>query len=537
MPIANKTKRQALGTALAAVLALGVGAAGTAPVEAQPSSASQPANTVNLSIGRGTLVNLSAPMTDLFVANNAVADVQVRSATQLYVFAKTAGETTIYATAKSGKVIYSANVRVGTNIGSVDAMLRLAMPDAQIQATPMNGLLLLTGTVASPDDAAEAERLAQAFVGTGSQVISRLRTATPLQVNLQVKIAEVSRELSKEIGFNLLTRDGSGGFLFGLAQGRLPGTITDITSPTLKDPFGNPLKVGTEYGFTAPRGGVTTLSAAGRLFGLDVLGALDLAEADGLVTTLANPNLTALSGETASFLAGGEIPIPLSQSLGTVSVEYKQYGVSLAFTPTVLADGRISMRVRPEVSQLSTTGAVTLNGFEVPGLTTRRAETTVELGSGQSFVIGGLLSNSSNNSMEKAPFLGDLPILGNLFRSKRWRRAESELVIVVTPYLVKPVSANQIVLPTDGYRAPNDAETILMGKTFEGKSGQKRPLPSAGTPQTVKPGISPDGPSAALPAGGIPGNTPQQPTTQVAQAPVALQPKGSPDAKPGFSFD
>jgi pilus assembly protein CpaC len=531
MSLISKTKRQTLGTALAAVLAVGIGATATAPLGAQPTGASQPANTVNLSIGRGTLVNLSAPMSDLFVADNAIADVQVRSSTQLYIFAKTAGETTIYATAKNGRVVYSANVRVGTNIGSVDQMLRLAMPDAQIQATPMNGLVLLTGTVASPDDAAEAERLAQAFLGAGSQVISRLRTATPLQVNLQVKIVEVSREFSKQVGFNLLTRDSSGGgFLFGLATGRSPGSITDITSPTLKDPFGNPLVVGKNVTVTNPRDGITTLSGVGRLFGVDVLGALDLAETDGLVTTLANPNLTALSGETASFLAGGEIPIPVSQELGTVTVEYKQYGVSLAFTPTVLADGRISMRVRPEVSQLSSAGAVTLNNFEIPALTTRRAETTVELGSGQSFVIGGLLSNATNNTMDKAPFLGDLPILGALFRSKQWRRAESELVIVVTPYLVKPVSANQIVLPTDGYRAPNDAETVLMGQTFKGRSGEKRPVPSAGAPQVVRPGV---GPSAALPADGQPGPVPGESAPQVA---LAATPPKTADAKPGFSL-
>lgn len=522
MPIVDMTKRQALGTALAAILALGAGAAGTAPLEAQPASASQPANTLNLSIGRGTLVNLSAPMSDLFVADNNIADVQVRSSSQLYVFAKTAGETTIYATSKSGKVVYSANVRVGTNIGSVDAMLRLAMPDAQIQATPMNGLLLLTGTVASPDDAAEAERLAQAFVGEGSQVVSRLRTATPLQVNLQVKIAEVSRELSKQIGFNLLTRDPTGGFMFGLTQGR-PNAVTF-------DSTGRATFTGIE--------GSTTLAAAGRLFGLDVLGALDLAENDGLVTTLANPNLTALSGETASFLAGGEIPIPISQALGQVAVEYKQYGVSLAFTPTVLADGRISMRVRPEVSQLSSAGSVTLNDFEIPGITTRRAETTVELGSGQSFVIGGLLNNSSSNSMEKAPFLGDLPVLGALFRSKRWKRAETELVIVVTPYLVKPVSANQIALPTDGYRATNDAEAFLLGQTFKGRSGEQRPVPSAGAPQTVAPGVSPGiGPGASLPADGPPGPAPQAPAVQTSQVAVPVQPKGGASAKPGFSFN
>lgn len=535
MRIANGIKRLTFGTALVAVLSLGAATVVPAALEAQPAGASQPTNTVNLSLGKGTLVNLSSPMSDLFVADQSVADVQVRSATQLYVFAKGAGETTVYATAKNGRVVYSASVRVGTNIGSVDQMLRLAMPEAQIQATPMNGLVLLTGTVASPDDAAEAERLAQAFVGQGSQVVSRLRTATPLQVNLQVKIVEVSREFSKQVGFNLLTRDQSGGFLFGLAQGRNPGTIETINSGITNPATGLPFPIGTRYNFAQPRDGITTINAAGRLFGMDVLGALDLAETDGLVTTLANPNLTALSGETASFLAGGEIPIPISQQFGTLSIEYKQYGVSLAFTPTVLADGRISMRVRPEVSQLSSAGAVTLNNFEIPGITTRRAETTVELGSGQSFVIGGLLSNSSNNSMDKAPFLGDLPILGALFRSKQWRRSESELVIVVTPYLVKPVSANQIALPTDGYRAPNDAETFLLGQTFEGKSGAKRPVPTTGAPQTVAPAI---GPGAALPdAGRAP--HPASVHEQVAAADGSKsKPKGAaPSAHPGFSLN
>ncbi len=221
---------------------------------------------------------------------------------------------------------------------------------------------------------------------------------------------------------------------------------------------------------------------AGHLFGIDVASALDLAENDGLVTMLAEPNLTALSGETASFLAGGEIPIPVSQTLGSVSIEYKQYGVSLAFTPTVLSDGRISMRVRPEVSQISATGAVTLNGFSVPSFSTRRAETTVELGSGQAFMIGGLLSNNHNNSTDKAPALGDLPILGALFRSNKFTRSETELVIIVTPYLVKPVSANQIALPTDGYKGATDFERVVLGQSFSGKSGGKRPVPTTAPP-------------------------------------------------------
>lgn len=495
------------GTALALVAAsLGAGLTVTAgsPVVAAPGS--QPSETVTLSVGRGQLVRLSSPMADLFVADDKIADVQVRSPTQLYIFGKGEGETTVYATAKGGGVVYSANVRVGTNLNSVGSMLKLAMPEAAITATPMNGLVLLTGTVAAPGDVEEAQRLVQAFVGDKTQVVSRLKTATPMQVSLHVKIAEVSRDLVKQVGVNLLSRDQTGGFLFGIAQGRNIGTIgnTDISGLPKLDAssiFGLPTgslslpfdpttgqfiaKPGTLFDLkNLGVSGKTAIGAAGHVFGIDLAAAIDLAETDGLVTTLAEPNLTALSGETASFLAGGEIPIPISEGLGAVTINYKQYGVSLAFTPTVLADGRISMRVRPEVSQLTSAGSVTLNNFTIPGISTRRAETTVELGSGQSFMIGGLLNNAHNNTVDKAPFLGDLPVLGALFRSNNFRRSESELVIVVTPYLVKPVSANQIALPTDGYKGATDAERLLMGQSFSGKTGQKRPMPEPAAPVT-----------------------------------------------------
>jgi pilus assembly protein CpaC len=465
----KKHNRARLGTAMAAVaLSLGTVIA-PAPVMAQPVSA-KPSDTLNLSQGTGTLVRLSAPMSDVFVANESIADVQVRSNRQLYVFGKGAGETTVYATAANGKVVYAATVRVGSNLGSVSEMLRLAMPDSAIQATPMNNLVLLTGTVAAPEDVAEAQRLVQAYVGSTTQVVSRIRSATPLQVALKVRIAEVNRSLTKQLGVNLLTNDPTSGFQFGIAQGQgiylpAPGSPSTGAGDVIRSAIG------------------TTLRGSGTLFGLDILGSLDLAEVDGLVTTLAQPTLTALSGETASFLAGGEFPVPISQSLGAVTVEYKQYGVGLAFTPYVLADGRISMRVRPEVSELSNEGSVKLGEFTIPALTTRRAETTVELGSGQSFMIAGLLRNSSTNTINKAPFLGDLPILGALFRSTSFRRAETELVIIVTPYLVRPVSG-QLALPTDGYRAPTDGQRIIGGQSYKGVSGGAAsavvPAPAAG---------------------------------------------------------
>jgi pilus assembly protein CpaC len=220
------------------------------------------------------------------------------------------------------------------------------------------------------------------------------------------------------------------------------------------------------------------------------------------VTSLAEPNLTALSGETASFLAGGEFPIPISQSLGAVTIEYKQYGVGLAFTPIVLADGRISMRVRPEVSQLSDAGSVVLNNFKVPALTTRRAETTVELGSGQSFMIAGLLQNSNNNNIEKAPYLGDLPILGALFRSTKFQRQETELVVIVTPYLVRPVSG-QLAVPTDGYRAPDDLQRDIGGQSFRGISGVREPTAIPAPAPVAAPGVAPVTGSAAASGGTV----------------------------------
>ncbi len=432
----------------------------------------KPTSDLSLSVGRGQLINLPAPIADVFVANENVADVQVRSATQIYVFAKAVGESSVFATSKSGAVVYSTNVRAGKNVNSIDQMLKLAMPESVITATTMNDLILLTGTVAGPEDSAGAVDLVQSMVGDSVKVISRLKTATPLQVNLQVKIAEVSRSLMKDIGVNLATQDTTGGFGFGIFQGRT-GAVT-------VNPGGGPVS-----GVITGRPNATTLGGLGRFLGLSVGGALDLAETEGLVTTLAQPNLTAISGETASFLAGGEFPIPISQDLGTVTVQYRQFGVSLAFTPTVLADGRISVRVRPEVSELSTEGAVRLNGFDVPALTIRRAETTVELGSGQAFMIGGLMRNTQSNAIDRAPGLGNVPVLGALFRSTRYRKSETELVIIVTPYLVKPVTAGSIALPTDGFKTATDIERVLFGRTQSDKNGGERPKPTMAPPATV----------------------------------------------------
>jgi len=478
-------RRARLGTALAA-LALGLGSAVAAtPAAAAPRTGTfKPTTQTLLSVGEGQVISLPSAVADVWMSNPAVADVYVSNPRQLNLFGKEAGEGTIIATGANGSVVYATQVRVNQNITSIDAMLRAAMPQADIKVLNVGQLAVLTGTVASPLEAEQAGQLVGAMLNPGIDlskegamckicVVNRLSTATPLQVTLKVQMAEVSRSLLKQIGVNLLTRDTTGGFQFGIGQGN-PGT------------FGSPAAGDTPAiakGFNV-NGLGTTLGFAGKLLGLDVLSTLNLSEGDGLVSILAEPTLTALSGETASFLAGGEFPVPISQSLGAVSVEYKQYGVGLAFTPIVLADGRISMRVRPEVSELSNEGAIRLNGFTVPSLSTRRAETTVELGSGQSFMIAGLLRNTNTNNVDKAPFLGDLPILGALFRSTSFRRAETELVIIVTPYLVRP-SSGRLALPTDGYRAPTDVQRVYEGQTFTGQSGPQ-PAPASG----AAPGLS-----------------------------------------------
>jgi len=505
-----------------------------------------PARSLALGIGRGELVTLPATMSDVFVANDTIADVQVKSGNQLYVFGKTGGETTVYASNARGEIVWSSNIRVGTNLDSIDQMLHMAMPEARIATATMNNTVLLTGIVAAPEDAAEAERLVKAFVGEKTNVISRLKMATPLQVNLNVRIAEVSRSLTRNISTNLASYSTtSSGFQYGIGQGsnfyqngvtnlplgvgtQVSGYVPVPANVTASNPLGLTQQNG--IGINAATIG-STIGLSGKLLGLNLLAALNLGETIGLVTTLAEPNLTALSGETAEFLAGGEYPIPMSTGLGATSVEFKKYGVSLSYTPTVLANGRISLRVRPEVSELTSEGAVTINGFSVPGLTVRRAETTVELGSGQSFMIAGLLKNTSQNTITKLPGAGDIPVLGSLFRSTAYQKGETELVIVVTPYLVNPVDANQIALPTDGFKAADAVRQLLANQETDSKKGDTRPKPTE-LPATQT------GPGQTAPASGPKVGT-ATPATQPDtgdKARTKSKQQASADAQPGFSI-
>ena len=393
---------------------------------------------LRLEAGGGRLVRLSRPATTVFVADPKIADVHVKSPTLVYVVGKAPGGTSLFAVDSKEQMIANLGIVVGFDEGRLRELLKSQVPGAEVQVSSAGDAVVLSGRVRSERDGDDLLRIAGEFVrGTDKdatgKVINRLVLDAPDQVNLQVKIAEVSRDATKELGFDWQSAIdyGSKGAL-SIFTGRVPFLTTptkDVGREVIVPADGAGLVIG---GLHA--GSVATNNAR------DINTAIRALEEKNLVTVLAQPNLTARSGETASFLAGGEFPIPVPQGLNQVTVQFKQFGVSLAFVATILDGGRISLNVKPEVSELSNNGAITLNSVTIPALTTRRAETTVDLASGQSFAIAGLMQNNIAQNLSRYPGLGDVPVLGQLFRSKKFQRNESELVIIVTPYLVKPVS-------------------------------------------------------------------------------------------------
>lgn len=377
---------------------------------------------IAIEIGEGQLLRLDRGMASVFIANPGIADVSAKSDRLLYLFGKAVGTTTLFALDSNDNVIANVQVNVNHSLKRLQSALTELVPNGTVVASSVDGAIILSGAVETATEAENARRLAARFVGEGGEVINRLALTAPNQVNLRVRIAEVSREVINQFGFNWdVLYDGA--FQLGLQS-------------------------------FPPTAGVNAIFGGGSIGDVSIDGLLDILADDNLVTILAEPNLTAVSGETASFLAGGEFPIPVSQDADTITVQFKKFGVSLAFTPTLLGRGRVSMRVRPEVSQLSTAVQVIAGGLSIPSLTTRRAETTVELASGQSFAIAGLIQDNPRQENHKIPGLGDLPILGALFQSDRFQRNETELVIIVTPFIVRPVDANQIRTPLDPYRTP-----------------------------------------------------------------------------------
>ena len=331
---------------------------------------------------------------------------------------------------------------------------RLHGREIRVEARP-NGLVV-SGTPKTAADADLALRTAREFAAPGQSVESRLAVLGGQQVNLRVRIAEVNRTVIKNLGVNWSALGNIGSIARFSPFAALSGVVNGDTTQSIINLSPNP------YPMVGPQPGHNPLSLGGNINAV-----IDALAQENLAHVLAEPNLTAMSGETASFLAGGEFPIPVSQQNNQISIEFKQYGISLAFVPTVMSEGRISMKVRPEVSALTNQGAVQLaagnSTIQVPALTVRRAETTVELASGESFAIAGLLQDSSSVGASALPGIGELPVLGALFRSDAFQRNETELVILITPYVVVGIAnPADVKLPTDGWKPPSDLERLLL---------------------------------------------------------------------------
>ncbi len=389
---------------------------------------------IYLEVNKGRLLRLDEVPSTVFLANPDVADLQFRSTRLVYLFGKATGETSLFALDKRDRVLLNRKIIVGYDLDQIKAAIEQLIPDSGIETSMVNNTLVLDGNVSSPAEAEQVRELAKTFTG-GGPLLNRIKVSMPNQVNLRVVIAEVSRSVGKEFGIDIDITSGK--FNFGTFVAPLFGDQTVV-------------------------GGIT--NTIGRS---DISATLVAMESEGLLTVLAEPNLTTLSGETASFLAGGEFPFTAGvDDNGNPIIEFKEFGVSLSFTPTILDDSRISLKVRPEVSQI----AETTTSLDVPTISTRRAETTVELGNGQSMTLAGLLQRDVNQDIAKVPGLGDIPILGALFRSSDYRRQETELLIVVTPYIVKPTDG-RIPLPTDGFQPPNDYERIVWGAMYRDSTG------------------------------------------------------------------
>lgn len=412
---------------------------------------------LSLQTGSGKIVTLRAPAVNVFVADPKVVEVRPASATSLFVFGIGPGQTTLAAMDAAGHVVAEYNITVqpsSYNATGAQAAIARLVPGSQVQVVPQQKGLLLTGSVNDPQDAAQAVAIAKGFADSNSTIDNEMTIRAPVQVTLSVRVAEMSREVVRKLGINWSELGQIGAI--GLFKPAL--ILSSSTSGA----------------------GITPTCTVG-CTGASFNGVIDALANDNLAQILAEPNVTVMSGHTGSFQVGGEYPIPISAQNGQISVSYKDFGVILTFTPTVLSGGRILLHVAPEVSNLSNQNSVTLANsgasIVVPALNVRRAQTTVELGSGQSFAIAGLLEQNTTDSGSGVPFAGDIPVLGALFHDDQFQRTEDELVIVCTPYIVRPVNNPAALhLPTNGYTPPTDLQRLLLMKQV---SANQPPVPVA----------------------------------------------------------
>ncbi len=393
-----------------------------------------------LEAGTGKVLALSGAASNIFVADPKVAEVRPASASSLFVFGISAGHTTVAAMDGGGHVLAQYDLTVQpASYGATTAQSMIArlVPGAHVQVQAQAHGLLLTGSASSPGEVAQVVAIAKGYAGDTPSIENQVTIASPTQVTLNVRIAQMSRTVVRNLGINW-SAIGNVGSNLQISPALVLGAV------------------GTA--------GLTNSTAA-KGFAFD--GVIDALANDNLAHILAEPNLTVMSGQAASFQVGGEYPIPVGQQNGTISIDFKSYGVLLSFLPTVMSDGRINIHVKPEVSELDKADGIQLSAGNstilVPALTVRRAESTVELGSGQSFAIAGLLQQTTQDNGNAVPGLGDTPVLGALFRDNQFSHQEQELVIIVTPYIVRPVNnVAALHLPSEGYKPPTDLERLLL---------------------------------------------------------------------------
>jgi pilus assembly protein CpaC len=421
---------------------------------------------IRLGVNKSLVVELPRPAGDVLVSNPELADAVLRTANRLYLIGVKLGQANVFLFDSAGAQIASFDIYVEPDLTGLNRLLAEAIPTGTVRADAMNGNIVLRGEVSTAMDSARAEEITRSMLQGASlgssaqggseekQIVNLLTILGVDQVQLKVTIAEVQREVIKQLGINTQAILQNGGNIaFGAITHGAAGAV--LNGAANLGPFAfpintnsNPASMGIGW-----NNGDSSISAT--------LKALEEAR---MIRTLAEPNLTAVSGETAHFLAGGEFPIPIASGDDGITVAFKQFGVNLAFTPVVLGPGRISLKVRTEVSDLASEGGFQNIGVFIPGVTVRRAETTVELPSGGAFMIAGLVKEETRRAVSGLPALQKLPILGALFSSKDFLRSETELVILVTPYLVRPVSPQNLKRPDDNLMMANDAEAYFLGR-------------------------------------------------------------------------
>ncbi len=401
-----------------------------------------------LGVGTSKVVDLTTSIKRASLANPEVADTVVLSPKQIYLTGKAVGVTTLTLWKENGELFSAFDVTVSPNLSQLREQLHKMLPDEKdISVMATHDHVTLSGTISNLARQSRALEIAEPYAP--KKIVNLLQVGGAQQVMLEVRVAEMDRNLIRRMGINM---NGVGaGNNFGVTS---LNSITELAGPGgLSDPVGQFVTNAVSALVRFQTGSITWTSF------------IDALKQEDVVKVLAKPTLVAVSGQEAQFLSGGEFPFPIPQAFGVVTIQYKKFGVGLSFTPTVLTNNRISMAVSPEVSELDFANALQIQGFTIPTISTRRATTVVELADGQSFAIAGLLRDNVREQVQKFPVLGDIPVLGMLFRSSRYVKNQTELVIIVTPHFVKPMDVAQQALPTDTFIEPNDWEFYLMGWT------------------------------------------------------------------------